>query len=84
MVYVILFAHVETIAQDCMDFSKNVEGQRALIVVDMQYDFLPTKGALGVAGGDKILPFIYSMLARADEYCMIVASLVRTCKVASC
>ena len=28
--------------------------KKALIVVDVQYDFLPTSGALAVPGGDEV------------------------------
>jgi len=38
----------------------------ALLVVDVQNDFLPG-GALGVAGGDRILPILNAWLARARQ-----------------
>jgi nicotinamidase/pyrazinamidase len=39
-----------------------VSGRRALLVVDVQHDFLPG-GALGVAGGDEILGAIAELVA---------------------
>ncbi|OYW03594.1 MAG: nicotinamidase, partial [Acidobacteria bacterium 37-71-11] len=36
---------------------------RALIVVDVQYDFCPA-GALAVPGGDEIVPLINALLPR--------------------
>ena len=53
-------------------------GKKALLVVDVQYDFLPPDGSLAVPSGDTVLPFIYGLLDRADkEYDLVVASLVR-------
>lgn len=46
--------------------------QTALLVVDVQNDFLPG-GALAVAEGDSILPTVYS-LVESDQYDVIVAS----------
>lgn len=54
--------------------------QKALLVVDMQNDFLPPKGSLAVSGGDTILANIHNLLAHSDEYCIIVATLVSTLK----
>lgn len=44
--------------------------KRALIIVDVQYDFLPG-GALGVTGGDEILPVIRKI---ADNYDFVIAT----------
>ncbi len=38
-------------------------GERALIVVDVQYDFCPA-GALAVPGGDEVVPLINALLPR--------------------
>ncbi|KAG8989798.1 hypothetical protein FRB90_002058 [Tulasnella sp. 427] len=43
-----------------------------LILVDIQYDFLPG-GALAVTDGDKILPVVYDLLERF-EWDLVVAS----------
>jgi nicotinamidase/pyrazinamidase len=45
---------------------------RALIIVDMQYDFLPG-GALAVPGADEIIPGIVDLI-RSDDYDMIVTT----------
>ena len=39
---------------------------KALVVIDMQYDFCPG-GALAVAGGDEIIPEINRLIARHDH-----------------
>ncbi|KAG8914943.1 Cysteine hydrolase [Tulasnella sp. 408] len=44
----------------------------ALMLVDIQYDFLPG-GALAVTDGDKILPVVYDLLDRFD-WDLVVAS----------
>jgi len=44
--------------------------KKALIIVDLQYDFLPG-GALAVSGGDQVISFVNSIL---DDYEMIVAT----------
>ncbi|KIJ56792.1 hypothetical protein M422DRAFT_22937 [Sphaerobolus stellatus SS14] len=52
--------------------------RKALLVVDVQYDFLPPDGSLAVPRGDTLLPFIYDLLERAQgEYDLVIASLVR-------
>lgn len=49
--------------------------KKALLVVDMQNDFLPPNGSLAVTGGDIVLANIRSLLtAHVDEYCMVVAT----------
>ncbi|KAF8591514.1 Isochorismatase hydrolase [Ramaria rubella] len=48
---------------------------KALLLVDIQYDFLPS-GALAVPDGDTILPYIYDLLEHAEQYEVIVASLL--------
>ena len=49
---------------------------KALLLVDIQYDFLPPDGALAVPDGDTILAHIYDLLEHAEEYDVIVASKV--------
>jgi nicotinamidase-related amidase len=54
----------------------------ALILVDIQNDFLPPDGSLAVPDGDKILPLVYRLLdAEVTEkhFGIIVASLVGLC-----
>ena len=41
-------------------------GERCLIVVDVQYDFMPG-GALAVAKGDEVVPVINALLPRFDN-----------------
>jgi len=49
----------------------------ALILVDIQHDFLPPDGSLAVPDGDKILPPVYRLLDEADKhFALIVASMV--------
>jgi len=40
--------------------------QEALVVVDVQNDFCPG-GALGVAGGDEIVPLVNTLIAKSDH-----------------
>lgn len=48
----------------------------ALLLVDIQYDFLPN-GSLAVPDGDRILPPVYKLLDDADKlFQVIVASIV--------
>jgi len=49
-----------------------MNAKKALIIVDMNNDFLPG-GALGVAGGDQILSVI-NQLAAAGEYAVVIAT----------
>ncbi|MDQ8207880.1 nicotinamidase [Coraliomargarita sp. SDUM461003] len=49
-----------------------MEAKTALIIVDLNNDFLPG-GALGVAGGDVILPVI-NKLAGGGDYAIVVAT----------
>jgi nicotinamidase/pyrazinamidase len=49
-----------------------MKAKTALIIVDLNNDFLPG-GALGVAGGDAILPRI-NQLAREGAYAVVVAT----------
>ncbi|KAG8797356.1 hypothetical protein FRC17_007756, partial [Serendipita sp. 399] len=50
----------------------------ALILVDIQHDFLPPDGSLAVTEGDQILPPVYRLIENAEKYFdLIVASLVR-------
>lgn len=52
---------------------------KALLLVDVQNDFLPPAGSLAVADGDKILPVIMKLLDDPDQFDLIVATLVRPC-----
>lgn len=53
-------------------------GKTALLLVDIQWDFLPPDGSLAVPSGDEILPPVYRVLDEAhDQFDLIVASLVR-------
>ena len=45
--------------------------QRALIVTDVQNDFLPG-GALAVSEGDAILPFVLQLLRSGSDYDLLV------------
>ena len=46
----------------------------ALLVVDLQYDFMPD-GALHVPGGDEIIPLVNTLLAAAQEgHAIVIAS----------
>lgn len=49
----------------------------ALLVVDVQYDFLPPDGALAVDKGDEILPVVYRLLEN-DRWASVVMSEART------
>jgi hypothetical protein len=54
-----------------------VMGKTALLVVDIQHDFLPPDGSLAVTDGDKILPPVYRLLDEAESlFDLVVASLV--------
>ena len=46
---------------------------RALIIVDIQNDFLPG-GALAVADGDAILAFVVRLMRKQDRYELVVAT----------
>ena len=46
---------------------------RALIIVDVQYDFLPG-GNLAVADGDAVVPVAVDLMADGDRYDLIVAT----------
>ncbi len=46
---------------------------KALIMVDIQNDFLPG-GSLAVADGDKIIPFVLGLMQEAGRYELIVAT----------
>jgi nicotinamidase/pyrazinamidase len=47
--------------------------KKALIIVDMQADFLPG-GSLAVAEGDQVIPYIVELMDEADSYELIVAT----------
>ena len=47
----------------------------ALVLVDIQYDFIPPDGSLAVDGGDQILVPVYRMLDEAaDHFDLIIVS----------
>lgn len=48
----------------------------ALIIVDVQNDFLPPDGALAVPEGRQIIPVIQELLEDTDKWDIIVASQV--------
>ena len=45
--------------------------KHALIIVDLQKDFLPG-GALAVPGGDKIVPVIHEVLEKNSWDCIVM------------
>ena len=47
--------------------------KKALIIVDMQADFLPG-GSLAVAEGDQVIPYIVGLMDEADSYDVIIAT----------
>ena len=47
--------------------------KKALLVVDIQYDFLPG-GSLAVENGDAIIPFVVDLLQQKGSYELIVAT----------
>jgi nicotinamidase/pyrazinamidase len=47
--------------------------KRALVLVDIQYDFLPG-GPLAVPDGDAILPFVIDLLGSGHDYDLLVVS----------
>ncbi|KWU41365.1 Isochorismatase hydrolase [Rhodotorula sp. JG-1b] len=47
--------------------------RRALLLVDVQNDFLPPRGALAVSQGDTILPHVYRLLDEG-EWAIVLAS----------
>jgi nicotinamidase len=50
----------------------------ALLLIDIQNDFIPPNGSLAVNGGDQILTAVYRILDEAaDHFELIVASLAR-------
>lgn len=46
---------------------------RALIIVDVQYDFLPD-GSLAVSEGDAVIPVVLDLITTGDRYGLIVAT----------
>ncbi len=50
-----------------------VEMNRALIIVDIQNDFLPG-GSLAVGQGDVIIGFVVSLMKRTEHYQLVVAT----------
>lgn len=48
---------------------------RALLLVDIQRDFLPPSGSLAIDRGDEILPVVYDLLDKGT-WDVVVASLV--------
>jgi len=49
----------------------------ALVLVDIQNDFLPPEGSLAVTDGDKIIPVVLELLKNPDRYDVIAVTLVR-------
>ena len=47
--------------------------KKALLIVDIQYDFLPG-GSLAVAEGDEIIPFVMDLINQEALYELIVAT----------
>jgi nicotinamidase-related amidase len=57
----------------------NTSSGAALIVVDVQYDFMPPQGSLNVPGGDDVVPVISDLLDnRSYQWDVVVASQVST------
>lgn len=62
------------------DSSRNLDltmSGTALVLVDVQNDFLPPNGALAVGGGNEILPVILKLLQDPSRFDIIVATIVR-------
>jgi nicotinamidase-related amidase len=51
--------------------------RNALVLVDIQNDFLPPTGALAVAGGKEIIPIVLDLLKEVKRFDLIVATRVR-------
>ena len=49
---------------------------RALLLIDVQYDFLPPDGSLAVPDGRAILPVVRKLLTNPGVYGLIVATRV--------
>ncbi len=47
--------------------------KKALLIVDLQHDFLPG-GSLAVAGGDAVIPFVSDLMNKKGRYELIVAT----------
>ena len=47
--------------------------KKALIIVDVQNDFLPG-GSLAVGEGDEIIPFVINLMNKEEHYALIVAT----------
>jgi len=56
----------------CINMSKT-----ALIIVDVQYDFLPPSGALAVPEGNQIIPRIKDLLSTGTKWRSVIATQVR-------
>lgn len=52
---------------------------RALLLIDIQYDFLPPDGSLAVPDGQAILPVVRKLLADPGRYNLIAAT--RVCRL---
>jgi nicotinamidase-related amidase len=48
----------------------------ALIIVDVQNDFLPPDGALAVPGGNEIIPLIKDLMSDAWDWQAVIATQV--------
>ncbi|KIM25599.1 hypothetical protein M408DRAFT_26145 [Serendipita vermifera MAFF 305830] len=69
---------MESAESTIADGAKRSEVPRktALLLVDIQHDFLPPDGSLAVPDGDKILPLVYRILDEAHaQFDLIVASM---------
>lgn len=53
--------------------------ETALIIVDVQNDFLPPDGALAVPGGRDIIPLIQALLDESWGWKSIIATQVGPC-----
>ena len=59
-----------------IEFEAMAGSATALVLVDVQNDFLPPTGSLAVAGGRDILPVIHQLLVDPSRYGLIVATQV--------
>lgn len=51
-------------------------GETALIIVDVQNDFLPPDGSLAVPGGTEIIPLIKGLLGETWDWSSVIATQV--------
>jgi hypothetical protein len=55
----------------------HIMSKTALIIVDVQYDFLPPSGALAVPEGNQIIPRIKDLLSTGSKWRSVIATQVR-------